>query len=414
MRVSTVLNLVNQMKKESISMAETDNYFIQQNENFRNQVFNNSGLPLNMPYSQRNVKLINKNGTSRTVDIEEAAATGDINLDPYIREGDEIFVPSDPKTYPEISISGEVIKPAKIPFRKGDNVEKLLKFGRGFTENADLDNVYHISAEGQKTKLTINPDLSVVNGNHPLNPGGMIIVGAYRQEVAEPATISILGYVRSPGNYPIINNQTKLKEAIELAGGFVDKAYLPLAYILRNNKEFYNDRTTRWNYMNSFQYSDLTLEDTTRFIMAIELKKPVVSCDFVKLFDEKAESYNITLQDGDMIVIPENPGSVYVFGQVTNPGFVAYSKDKKPDWYIEKAGGYAVKAEKSRTRVIDGRTKVWKKMEDEKLIVNAGDEIYVPKPADLPPGIELQTYAVLASTITAVIVLINLIIGLIK
>ena len=413
-RVSTVLKMLSQTSFANTSIYETDNQVIQkQNNKFRKLMFSESGLPENIKYSSRNITLVHKNGISQSVDIEEAAVTDNIALDPYIREGDEINVPGDPQIYPEISVSGEVIRPCKVPYKKTDNIEKLLKFSRGLKDNADFDNVYLVSQDGSKQKVSINTDLSIPDGKRELKPGDMIIVGSYKQIVSESASISIQGNVNSPGIYPITNNKTKLSEAIELAGGFTDNAYLPLSYILRNNKEFYNDRSTRWNFMNSFHYSDLTLEDTTRFIMDLELKKPLVSCDFVKLFVEKSESHNIALQDGDMIVVPDNPGSVYVYGQVTNPGYIQYAKDKVPEWYIEKAGGYAVKAVKSRVRVIDGRTKVWKK-DNDNLSVNAGDEIFVPRPPDMPPGIELQTYAVIASALTVLISLLQIVMLLFK
>jgi protein involved in polysaccharide export with SLBB domain len=110
---------------------------------------------------------------------------------------------------------------------------------------------------------------------------------------------------------------------------------------------------------------------------------------------------NIVLRGGDVIVIASTPDRVYVYGQVLRPGYVPYSSGKRLEWYVERAGGYATGAEKDRARIIRGRSKVWVE-EDDNVVVEPGDEVYVPRPADVPINTEIQTYSVIASIAASV------------
>lgn len=150
-------------------------------------------------------------------------------------------------------------------------------------------------------------------------------------------------------------------------------------------------------------YSDLTLEDTLRYRMDQMYRLPFVSCNVEAALRDTAGSNNITLQHGDIIVIEDTPSRVYVYGQVNRPGYVTYAPGKTLSWYVERAGGFGTGAEISRSRVIKGRSNVW--VEDRDAIVEPGDEIYVPRPPDIPASVEIQTYAAVAAIASAIALL---------
>jgi protein involved in polysaccharide export with SLBB domain len=229
-----------------------------------------------------------------------------------------------------------------------------------------------------------------------------------KNEAKKSCVVSVQGCVNKPGTFLLSGDNVRLYDVIDMAGGFTEDAYLPLAYILRISKEFKDKQLTQWSIAENFQYSDLQLEDTTRYYLDVSYKKPVVSCDFEAAFIDSVPKANIVLHDGDVIVVPSNPKTVFVYGQVGNPGYITFKPGKTLDWYVEQAGGYAINAEKSRARIIDGRTKVWRKGGDD-VIVKAGDEIYVPKPPDMPPGIRVQTWAIIISAVTSAATLLSII-----
>jgi protein involved in polysaccharide export with SLBB domain len=230
----------------------------------------------------------------------------------------------------------------------------------------------------------------------------------YSAKGAMSGVVEITGSVQKPGAFTIVQGQTKLKDIIEQSGGFTDKAYLPLAYIVRKEQQQPASNEPRYRAIMGMQYTDLTAEDTTRYLMHTMFRQPTVACDIQKAYNGSEED-NVLLESGDIIVIPENPKRVYVYGQVNNPGYVTFEPGKSMQWYIERAGGYASGAEKELTRIIKGRSHVWIKGDEKNVVVESGDEIYCPPPTYRPPGYEYQYYTFLITAIGGLVGILNVV-----
>lgn len=415
-RVSTAIKFANQMSSEK-AISEEEKMSLQKMQGTnrdKNKNYSESGVARENLYANRNVILLRKSGISQDVDIEKANATGDLSRDPFIREGDEIVVPFEPFQYSKVSVSGSVLRPAVVPYKEGDKLSDLLKFGYATSENADLSNVRLVQSGLANTNIRIDKDLNLLSEDIVLQPGAALIIGRKQEKEYENiSVVSVRGQVVSPGTYTIEEGKTRLKDVIEITGGFTPKAYLPLAFITRRSEKTDAFIDYRRDYFTTFQYSDLTLEDTSRFTIDMLLKKPIVSCDFVKAFKENSDLDNVILRDGDVIIVPDNPGYVYVYGQVNHPGYVEFREGQTMSWYIEKAGGYAKGAVKDRARIIRGKSKVWTEG-DEETIVFAGDEVYVPRPPDIPQSLEWQKYGTIAALLSTTAVLINIIYSIVK
>lgn len=376
--------------------------------------YSGSGISAEKKYSTRNIICLHQDGTSETADLEKAEALAMPKFNPYLREGDDIIVPFEPKTYPIVSISGAVLNPCVIEYKRGDKVSFLIRLARGFKGDADPDAITLIDANGVKTKLSVDENMRLIGDDYPLEPGSVVIVGEKPAiDLKRRGAASIQGGVKYPGVYPVVPGETKLKQIVESAGGFTDKAYLPLAYIIRRGSENPLSMDTKRDILEYFQYSDLTVYDTLRYKLDMTLKEPIVSCDFVEAFENGSEKDNVPLEDGDIIVIPANPKRVFVFGQVVNPGFIEFVEGQNMQWYIDRAGGFAPGADKDRARIIRGRTKVWLEGA-ETALVYAGDLIYAPRPPETPPELELQTWSMLLGIISATATLLNLVFYIIR
>jgi protein involved in polysaccharide export with SLBB domain len=412
-RISTAIQMANLTQTQNIFQQQqffTYSRYKDLNKEIE-RLYNETGLAHTKVYSLRNVTVIHSDGSSESADIVKAIALNNPDFDKYIKENDEIIVPYELEDFPTVTVAGSVRKPGIYAFKKDDDLNFLFKVSGGFADDADLDNIILINGDGISQKISVNPDLSP-SENVPLYPGAILNIGRKNIEIQQNSgLVSIIGNVKKSGNYIITPGKTKLKEAIEMAGGFSSDAYLPLATIIRKENKFLSAFNPGREYYEKFKQTDLTMEDTIRFNIDIAYKKPYVACDFYDLFVKNDESQNVILEDGDLITIPSNPKSVFVFGQVKNPGYINFSEGKDIEWYIERAGGFAPKADKKRARIIRGKNKVW--IEQEKDVkVFAGDEIYVPKPPDLPPGVELQNYSLIATAITTAISLSYLLITL--
>jgi len=375
----------------------------------REKMFSESGVAENAIFASRNIRLVRNNGSAVIVDIERANATGNAVFNPFIAEGDIITVPFESNTdYPTISITGEVIRPASVVFKQGDMVSHLLKMGYGWTENADLDNVVLLNEKGSQ-KLTVDSAGNLLSEDIKLNTSSAIRVGSKAERIhSNFGVVSVRGEVNKPNIYQIEKGKTKLKDVIEMAGGFTSSAHLPLATVGRRDNSQNERISARRRYSEYFEGSNMTQQDTLRFQMVMERKFPIVSCDFVSIFENNSDEHNIFLRDGDVINIPSKPNRVYVFGQVNQPGFVDFAEGQTMEWYITKAGGYASGAAKKRARIVRGSNRVWEDGHAKNVYVNDGDEIYVPSPRDVPPEMEWQQWAAIGGLAGVALAVINI------
>jgi len=364
-------------------------------------------------YAARNITVLHSDGTAENADIIRAKYGASPESDPTVREGDEIIVPFEPETFSSISIGGAINRPASLAFKNGDKLSMLLRAGYGLRDDADLSKITLTLPDGSKQKVAIQHNGELDGADAMLQAGSALTVGYIpRTENTMQGLAEITGEAVNPGTYPIINNQTRIKDLMEQAGGFTQNAYLPLAYVVRREKNKPNVEVEKPGWA-QIQYTDLTFEDTTRLLIHTALKRPVVSMDFVKAFRDNSAADNITLADGDIIVIPANPRRVYVYGQVNQPGYVEFTPGKRLNWYVERAGGYAAGAEQGLARIIKGKNKVWVE-DNDTVYVEAGDEVYAPPPPYTPPGYNLQLYTFIGTILTTVAFLTSTLVGLLK
>jgi len=91
----------------------------------------------------------------------------------------------------------------------------------------------------------------------PLQAGSAVIVGKKSAKpIKQVAKISVQGEVNKPGIYIINEGKTTLTDIIQLAGGFTDKAHLPLARIYRITQPVEYVMDPRRTINETFQYSN--------------------------------------------------------------------------------------------------------------------------------------------------------------
>jgi protein involved in polysaccharide export with SLBB domain len=357
------------------------------------------------PYASRNIVVRHRRGASMA-DLARARA-GDASSDPHLREGDEVFVPIEDPTSPLVSISGAVAQPTVLAYKNGDRLSTLLAGCSGLTSDADASKVVIVHPDAPKPQnVSIDATTLVPSEDVELRPGTMVIIerkGLAGQGLQQ-GVVHVHGEVNRPGSVVITPGATRLSTVIEQSGGVTSRAALGLSYVVRPEKLPPTLAQMRDEANRSFQYSDLKLEDTTRYNYDQKYKTPYVSCDIEAAVKRPNSTDDPALLSGDVVVIVANPERVYVYGQVNRPGYVQYVPNKPMEWYVERAGGYATGSEEDRARIIRGRSRVWVQNNDG-VIVEPGDEVYVPRPPDVPIGTEIQTFSVIASIVTSLAVL---------
>lgn len=413
-KVSDAIQLANKRGPISEKNNASEDTYIQERMRIRRTYSRNQDNSEIVDYWKRNILVVHEDGSSTLVDLVKAKSKDNAFNNPYVRQGDRIIVPFNRTNFGTISISGEVNRPISIPFKSGDKLSELVEYGLGLTSFADTDNIY-LFDNGSKIKLNAKDGKIIVDNDRLLSQGAVVIAANLEERQSiEEGVVTVRGYVNSPGAFPIVNSKTTLREIIEKAGGITEGAYLPLAKLYRKSNEFDELSESRTEAFKLFRKSNLTLEDTVRYTLDVHSIEPIVSVDFTKALNDK--NFDVTLENGDEIVIPTSPNRVYVFGRVENPGFVEFEKGQNIQYYITKTGGFTNVADEDRTAVIRKNTSSWEG-DIEKTLVYDGDYIYVPGEVDVSTSTEqakVSTYAAIGSIILSLGFLIVNIVNTVK
>jgi protein involved in polysaccharide export with SLBB domain len=350
-------------------------------------------------FSFRNIKLKRVDGKELSIDLEKFRLNGDFINNPYLKNDDVLIFPQTDLERNFFSVIGAVNNPGKFHFFDGDKLKDALLFAGGINkayENVTKVDINRLRYDGREQKV-VSVD---INSDFELQRGDRIVVVA-DETMKKDFSIMLLGEVNSPGVIPITKDKTSLYEVINKAGGLTKEASLKHAKLYTGNsfysiieKQFISnfkdypikpDFDLNSNYVKIDQLlmsrmSSLVAEDTGYFNSENQLRVLLEgsSLDFTKMNDPNSEVSKYLVKDNDVIIIPSQDSSVYVFGQVLSPGHIKYIPGKDYKYYVEKANGYGEFAEKSDVTVIKGVTHSW--IEAEKnVIIEEGDFIYIPR-----------------------------------
>jgi polysaccharide export outer membrane protein len=357
------------------------------------------GVREEAPASQRYISISHGDGTTEYLDLLRYNATHDPKAAPLLREGDVVYVPYRDPYIGAVGIYGAVKAPGDYEYVESDSLRAFIRYAFGLQSNADSARIELTRATPDGSLHTTTHSLSAIGSGRELDvalqPGDRIVVPSFDFHV-KAAVVSVRGEVQRPGIVPIMDGRTKLSDVIKAVGGFRDDAALNAAVIIRRGYEQTNSVGSTQDNAAIARLSDFAVTDTANFNRQILLRTPTVVVDMPKLFVHGDSSADVMLRDGDQIVIPLKPNTVYVYGFVNKPGFVTVLPSGRISDYIMEAGGYAEGAVKSHTRVIKADSKAW--MNPDETTIQPGDEIYVPKEPDYSETYNLT----MASTVVGI------------
>jgi protein involved in polysaccharide export with SLBB domain len=336
----------------------------------------------------RRVIVRHADGTSSRADIPMYEATREAKYDPLLREGDIIIVPHREVGAPTIAALGAVQRPGVFDYMEGDKLADLVRMGFGLDPSRSVTQAELIRADGDNITLDLDQLKSIgpakgtflrsasVPEDITLRPGDRLMVYAVPNRAGGGSAV-VDGEVLNPGTYPITPGKTTLTELVHMAGGFTAEAWPGLAELYRRQTGvdgFALDQDRERN--RNFEKSNLVYEDTLYWAIGSRMREGQVSVDFHRLFVKGDGTANVTLRDGDILLVPRNTGTVYVYGQVQSSGFVPWREGMRYEDFIARAGGLGESADDERAAVIKGNTRAWIHPED--AVIEPGDMIYVP------------------------------------
>lgn len=349
-------------------------------------------------YSLRGIILKRSNGEEIKLDLEKFRLYGDFSNNPYLKNDDVLIFPPYDIERNFIVIKGAVNRPGKYFFVDGDKLSDAIDLAMGINpafENVKEVLINRLSYDGQSNEVV----KIQLPGDTELKRGDQIIVEANETQ-RKDFYVLVLGEVNQPGYVPITKSNTKLGEVIELVKGFTKNASLKRARLFRGNSitpllesqygikigdEIVNknkelvDRIVNYEQAMMFRMSNLVEED--KYYFETENQYRVLNegsaIDFSQIENENSEINNFILEKGDVIVVPPLTKTVYVFGQVSNPGHVKFVEQEDYQYYINQAGGVGEYAE-DEIMIIKGDSRNWIPATNN-VRIDDGDYIFVPK-----------------------------------
>ncbi len=349
----------------------------------------------------RNIKIVSKDGTNKQYDLLSFLRFGDYDKNPMLREGDVVIVD---RVDEVVNISGEIKYPSIYEFIEGESVSDLIDLAGGLLSKAKTDTIEIISFDpsGKKQLSNFFSYDELKNSNIKLKKQDHVVIRKI-PDYYEDNYVNLEGFIKYPGWYKIVKDNTTLVDIIEEAGGFRNEASLTEATLKRTMDG--EDKDPEFERLKLIGPADMTEDEYDYFKSKSRQTSGRVVIDFVDLFINNNLDENIVLRKGDIITIPEQKDYIIMLGQFVNPGKIIYEPDLTIKDYIALAEGFGWRALEGEVRVIKATTGEWIDADDV-VKLEPGDTIWVPED---PPGPKfwevfmdgLQIIAQLAAIIAA-------------
>lgn len=356
-----------------VDQAIFNSLFGKSNEKNPNGKIYNSHVLSKMRVSLRNILIKSQRHKTEHADLIAYFKAGDLKADPYVQNGDIIVVKKILDSSPQISISGAVNSPIRLEYRHGDTISELVAIAGGYTNNADSTKAYvyqPLRNTVKKTTVTRNNDSFK---DLKLQPDERVVI-PYSQNRTSTYSAWVYGQAKNPGNFPIIEGKTTAYDLLQMAGGLTKQALPQAGYLIRDKPAIRNMPSTAGiNKKEIPRTSDQTEQGLRYLQLETKLDKNEV---YVDLSDPE-QLKKVKIYDGDKLFIPRNDHTVYVMGQVNNPGYYDYKKSLNAQNYVKEAGGFTIAANPKRVFVIKAGSKSWYR--PKQTHIQSGDMIFVDR-----------------------------------
>jgi polysaccharide biosynthesis/export protein len=263
-----------------------------------------------------------------------------------------------------VEIFGEVRKEGKVNKYGGMTLQDLLYLSGGLKQSAEygrieISSVVDIdSAKGMQQptrtvlrtiKVSPNLDLDSVSAKIELKPYDQVYVRK-NPTFELQQLVQINGMVQYSGPYPRLSKYERLSSYIERAGGVKENADLSGAILYRKKTQFFRENVTNKVASLTDSIGSIQLDSVKTSIS--EVANEPVSIDLARAIKYKNSKYDIVLQEGDVIFIPEINPFVNVKGVVQSPLKLTFDKEHTSvGYYIDKAGGFGIRPWRKRIYV---------------------------------------------------------------
>ena len=263
-----------------------------------------------------------------------------------------------------VEIFGEVRREGKVNKYGGMTLQDLLYLSGGLKQSAEygrieISSIVDIdSAKGMQQptrtvlrtlRISPNLDLDSVSVGIELKPYDQVYVRKNPTFELQQLVL-INGLVQYPGPYPRLSKHERLSSYIDRAGGIKENADLSGAILYRRKTQFFRENVTNKVASLTDSIGSIVLDSVKTSLS--EVANEPVSIDLYRAMQYKNSKYDIILQEGDVIFIPEINPFVNVKGIVQSPLKLTFDKEhSNVPYYIDKAGGFGIRPWRKRIYV---------------------------------------------------------------
>jgi polysaccharide export outer membrane protein len=355
-------------------------------EHLRDAVYQAGGLTPDAWLDSAQLFRRQPDGSTRVLNINlRDALDGEPLNNVLIQPLDRILVHRQPSEVSPASVyvRGDVARPGRYPLSASMRVSDLVRSAGGLLRSANPDSAdlthYQISsssgAREQAGHESINLAAALAGSddkNSPLRDGDVLTVPQQAGWKDVGAVVTLSGEVRKPGVYGIEPGE-RLSSLLKRAGGLLPTAYPRAAVFNRVEVHELQQKSRQELIQRVEQESTLVKTSVTttgseeaalqqsaaqqRQRVLDALRRAPISGRLVIHLRPDHKGFagspdDIELRAGDSLVIPKQPSSVLVIGQVYNSNALTYTPGKNAGWYLSRAGGPTQLANKADTFII--------------------------------------------------------------
>lgn len=269
-----------------------------------------------------------------------------------LRNEDVLFIPS--RSYligeQKLSIHGEVVYPGEYDFAENTTLEDFILQAGGLTDAASLVKV-DVSRRIRNQLATESSDKIAESFTFKLKDGFVVdgtpgfVLQPYDEVYVrrspgyvEQQNVEVKGEVAFEGRYALVTKGMRLSDLVKQCGGLTPQSYAPGAHLERKLSP--EEQLKQQSMIKLATLGDTAdvrrLELSDVRVVAINLEKAIAN--------PGSNQWDLVLQEGDVLVVPQYSNTVTINGEVLYPNTVGYDKNKTLKDYINSAGGFTQKA----------------------------------------------------------------------
>lgn len=278
---------------------------------------------------------------------------------------DVLYIPSKEEelTNRTITIHGEVLYPGTYKYADNETLEDFVLQAGGLKDAASTIKV-DVSRRLVNPKAISTSDIIAKTYSFSLKDGFVIdgeqgfklqpydeVYVRKSPGYSPQQNVMVEGEVMFGGNYTLSKKNQRLSEIIKAAGGVTKMAYVAGARLERKINP--DERLRMQSVLKMAQAKNGMGEKDTLNVKKLDIGETYyVGIELEKALANPGGDADITLREGDRIIVPEFTSTIKISGEVMYPNTVSYTKGRSVSYYIDQAGGFNSTAKKNHTYIV--------------------------------------------------------------